>query len=174
MDQIGKGLQSTVLLIARIGLGAILILQGISHWQPSGEGVQRLTLALRRGGRPVREASAPGPPRSSKLVGGIFLVVGALTRIVGAGVVVLSALSISYLSWYKCPAVLAANGSDTGGIEYDVALGLLGTAVLRLRRRRDRGRSAVQAQEAGRRAGGRLALLLELIELHSTAVRTGV
>ena len=65
MDGIGKGLQSTVLLIARIGLGAILILQGISHWQPSGEGVQRLTLAY-VARAPRTPASVPGPPRSSK------------------------------------------------------------------------------------------------------------
>jgi len=125
MDGISKGLQSTSLLIARIGLGAILILQGINHWQPSGEGVQRLALAY-------VAVDAPFPTFGAwattifELVGGIFLVVGALTRIVGAGVVVLSALSISYLSWYKYRAVLAADGSDTGGIEFDVALGLLG------------------------------------------------
>ncbi|HSU37758.1 MAG TPA: DoxX family protein [Propionibacteriaceae bacterium] len=129
MDGIGKGLQSTALLIARIGLGALLILQGISHWQPSGEGVQRLTLAYAAAGAPYASVGA-WTTTIFELVGGIFLVVGALTRFVGAGVVVLSALSISYLSWYKYRAVLAADGSDTGGIEYDVALALLGLLFL--------------------------------------------
>src|SRR6187200_1867028 len=102
MDQIGKGLQSTVLLIARIGLGAILILQGISHWQPSGEGVQRLAVVYVAAGAPYGSLGA-WATTIFEVAGGIFLAVGALTRIVGAGVVVLSALTISYLSWYKFP-----------------------------------------------------------------------
>ncbi len=125
MDGFAKALQSIGLLIARIGLGALLILQGIGHWQPTGEGVQRLADAY-------AAVAAPFPTIGAwsttifELVGGIFLVVGALTRIIGAGVLVLSALTISYLSWYKYPAVLAADGTDTGGIEYAVAVGLLG------------------------------------------------
>ena len=125
MDGFTKGLQSFGLLVARVGLGAIMMVQGLSHWQPSGEGVQRLAGAY-------AAAAAPWPTVAAwattgfLLVGGLFLVVGALTRFVGAGVVVLSALSVSYLSWFKYRALLQAEGADTGGIEYDVALGLLG------------------------------------------------
>lgn len=172
MDQIGKGLQSTVLLIARIGLGAILILQGISHWQPSGEGVQRLTLLYVAAGAPYGSFGA-WATTIFEVAGGIFLAVGALTRIIGAGVVVLSALTISYLSWYKFPAVLAANGSDTGGIEYAVAQGLLGLlffafgggaiAVDRLFKRK---KPAAEPEEASPYSSS--------ASTSSTAIRTGV
>src|SRR3712207_8172239 len=38
-----------------------------------------------------------------ELVGGVFLIVGALTRFVGVGLVVLSVLTISYFSYYAGP-----------------------------------------------------------------------
>jgi putative oxidoreductase len=61
-----------------------------------------------------------------ELIGGVLLIVGALTRFVGAGIVVLSVLSISYFSYYAGPDLLRADGTYNGGYEYDVALGLLG------------------------------------------------
>jgi len=56
----------------------------------------------------------------------MFLIVGALTRFVGVGLVVLSVLTISYFSYYAGPDLLKADGTYNGGYEYDVALGLLG------------------------------------------------
>ena len=61
-----------------------------------------------------------------ELVGGVFLIVGALTRFVGVGLVVLSVLTISYFSYWAGPDLLNADGTYNGGYEYDVALGLLG------------------------------------------------
>src|ERR671916_11175 len=55
---------------------------------------------------------------------------GVLTRFVGVGLVVLSALSISYFSYYRGPDLLKADGTYNGGYEYDVALGLLGQLQL--------------------------------------------
>ncbi len=125
MDAFTKGLQSFGLLIARIGLGALLILQGLSHWQPSGEGVQRLAAVY-------AAANAPWPSIAAwattgfEVIGGLLLLVGALTRFVGGGVVVLAAMNVSYLSWYKYPALLQAAGADTGGIPYQIVVGVLG------------------------------------------------
>ena len=61
-----------------------------------------------------------------ELVGGVFLIVGALTRFVGVGLVVLSVLNISYFNFWVGPDLLKADGTYNGGYEYDVALGLLG------------------------------------------------
>ena len=56
----------------------------------------------------------------------MFLIVGAFTRFVGVGLMVLSVLTISYFSYYAGPDLLKADGTYNGGYEYDVALGLLG------------------------------------------------
>ena len=86
---------------------------------------------------------------------------------------VLSVLSISYFSYWAGPDLLNADGTYNGGYEYDVALGLLGPAVLRLRRRRGVDRSAVPAEEAdGGRAEDDTAYCPQLERLRA-ATRTG-
>ena len=62
-----------------------------------------------------------------ELVGGVLLIVGALTRFVGLGVLIEQILIIAYTNWYKWPpTLLNADGTYKGGYEYNVALGLLG------------------------------------------------
>jgi putative oxidoreductase len=57
----------------------------------------------------------------------VLLIVGALTRIVGLGVVIEQILIIAYTNWYKWPpTLLNADGTYKGGYEYNVAIGLLG------------------------------------------------
>jgi putative oxidoreductase len=118
-------LQSLGLLIARLGVGGILLLHGITHWTGANQGVAQLTSRYAQVGAPYA-GTAAWATIIFELVGGVFLIVGALTRIVGAGLVVLSVLTICYFNFWAGPDLLKADGTYNGGYEYDVALGLLG------------------------------------------------
>ena len=122
MDGFRNGLQSFGLLIARLGLGGILLLHGWLHWRV---GVPRLVETFTSVGAPYAQIAA-WATIIFELVAGIFLIVGALTRVIGAGVVTLSVLNVSYLSYSLGPELVRQDGSYNGGYEYDVALGLLG------------------------------------------------
>ena len=125
MSGFASFLQSLGLLIARLGTGGILLLHGITHWTGANQGVANLTNRYAQVGAPYAEVAA-WATIVFELVGGVFLIVGALTRFVGVGLVVLSVLTISYFSWWAGPDLLNADGTYNGGYEYDVALGLLG------------------------------------------------
>jgi putative oxidoreductase len=125
MSGFASFLQSIGLLIARLGVGGILLLHGITHWTGANQGVANLTTRYAQVGAPYAEVAA-WATIIFELVGGVFLIVGALTRVVGVGVVVLSVLNIAYFSWWAGPDLLNADGTYNGGYEYDVALGLLG------------------------------------------------
>jgi putative oxidoreductase len=116
-------LKSFGLLIARLGLGGILLLHGWTRWNA---GVQRQVDYLTQFRTPYAEVVAWGAI-IFELVGGVLLIVGALTRLVGLGVLIEQILIISYTNWYKWPpTLLNADGTYKGGYEYNVALGLLG------------------------------------------------
>ena len=117
------------LLIARLGLGGILILHGWTRWQGPGQGVQRQVDYLRQFGTPYPEVAAWGAI-VLELVGGIFLVVGALTPLIALAVLVQQVLVIAYTNWYKGPDLLNTDGTYNGGYEYNVALGLLALLLL--------------------------------------------
>ena len=125
MSGFASFLQSLGLLIARLGTGGILLLHGITHWTGANQGVANLTNRYAQVGAPYAEVAAWATIIFG-LVGGVFLIVGALARFVGVGLVVLSVLTISYFSWWAGPDLLNADGTYNGGYEYDVALGLLG------------------------------------------------
>ena len=125
MSGFASFLQSLGLLIARLGTGGILLLHGITHWTGANQGVANLTNRYAQVGAPYADVAA-WATIIFELVGGVFLIVGALTRFVGVGLVVLSVLTISYFSWWAGPDLLNADGTYNGGYEYDVALGLLG------------------------------------------------
>ena len=125
MSGFASFLQSLGLLIARLGVGGILLLHGITHWTGANQGVANLTNRYAQVGAPYAEAAA-WATIIFELVGGVFLIVGALTRFVGVGLVVLSALTISYFSWWSGPDLLNTDGTYNGGYEYDLALALLG------------------------------------------------
>ncbi len=90
-------LQSFGLLIARLGTGGILLLHGITHWTGANQGVAAMRDRYTAVGAPYADVAA-WATIIFELVGGVFLIVGALTRFVGVGLVVLSVLTISYFS----------------------------------------------------------------------------
>jgi putative oxidoreductase len=118
-------LQSFGLLIARLGTGGILLLHGITHWTGANQGVAAMRDRFTEVGAPYPDVAA-WATIIFELVGGVFLIVGVLTRFVGVGLMVLSVLTISYFSYYAGPDLLKSDGTYNGGYEYDVALGLLG------------------------------------------------
>jgi putative oxidoreductase len=116
-------LQNFGLLIARLGLGGILLLHGWTRWNA---GVQEQIDYLTQFRAPYAEVAAWGSI-IFELVGGALLIVGALTRFVGLGVLMEQILIIAYTNWYKWPpTLLNADGTYKGGYEYNVAIGLLG------------------------------------------------
>ena len=125
MSGFASFLQSLGLLIARLGVGGILLLHGITHWTGANQGVAGLTARYAQVGAPSAEVAA-WATIIFELVGGVFLIVGALTRFVGVGLVVMAALTVSYFNYWAGPDLLKADGTYNGGYEYDVALGLLG------------------------------------------------
>ena len=116
-------LQNLGLLIVRLGLGGILLLHGWTRWNA---GVQEQIDYLTQFRTPYAEVAAWGAI-IFELVGGVLLIVGALTRLVGLGVLIEQILIIAYTNWYKWPpTLLNADGTYKGGYEYNVAIGLLG------------------------------------------------
>jgi putative oxidoreductase len=123
MSSFLRFLQNFGLLIARLGLGGILLLHGWIRWDA---GVQKQIDYLTQFRTPYAEVAAWGAVMF-ELVGGVLLIVGALTRLVGLGVLIEQILIIAYTNWYKWPpTLLNADGTYQGGYEYNVALGLLG------------------------------------------------
>ena len=125
MSQFLQFLRSFGLLIARIGVGGIMITHGLTRWRGQGQGIQKQIAYLTQFGTPYPEIAAWGAT-IFELVGGLFLIVGVLTPIVGLGLMIEQALIIAYTSWYKNWFLLNPDGSYNGGFEYNVALGLLG------------------------------------------------
>lgn len=110
------------LLIARIGVGAILVLHAWERWRGTGVG-PHATYLLQFG---VPYASVVSwASLIFEVVGGIFLIVGALTPIVGLGLVIQQVLIICWLKWFHLAAML--RGDDyNNNYELNIALALLG------------------------------------------------
>jgi putative oxidoreductase len=117
------------LLIARLGLGGILILHGWTRWQGPGQGVQKQVEYVTQFGVPSPTVVAWGGI-ILELVGGLLLVVGALTPLVALVILVEQILIIAYTNWYKGPDLLKPDGTYAGGYEYNVALGLIALLLL--------------------------------------------
>ncbi|HET9647670.1 MAG TPA: DoxX family protein [Microlunatus sp.] len=116
------GLRSVALLIARIALGGILIAHGWDRWQ--WRKVPSQIEYLTQYGVPYADWATWGSI-VLELVGGIFLVVGALVPLVALAVVAQQALIIAYISWRRGPWLIDINNTYVGGYEYNVALGSL-------------------------------------------------
>lgn len=110
------------LVLARVGLGGVLILHGWRRWQVQGIGKQ--VEYLKQFGTPFPHYAAWGGTMF-ELIGGVFLVVGALTPLVAAIVVAQQVLTIAWTSWYKGFYLTDSSGAFRGGYEYAVVLGLL-------------------------------------------------
>lgn len=122
-------LRDLALLIARLGLAAILILHGWIRWQGPGQGVQRQIDYLSQFGIPYPAAAAWGAI-TVEIIGGLFLAVGALTPLAALAVLVEQILIIAYTNWYKGPDLLNSDGTYAGGYEYNVALGLIAMLLM--------------------------------------------
>lgn len=107
-----RGLRDLVLLISRVILALILIGRGWRRWQ--GDGLERQIGFLTRYGVPYAEYAAWGSI-ILELVGGVFLLVGALTPLIALGLVVEQALIIAWTKWWKGPWL---NGPGGDGFEY--------------------------------------------------------
>jgi putative oxidoreductase len=114
--------RSFALLVARLGLGGILLLHGAHRYQA---GIPSQITYLAQFSTPYPKIAAYGAT-TFEVVGGIFLILGALTPLVGLGVLIQQVLTIVWTSYYKGPDLLSPDGSYNGGFEYSVALGLLG------------------------------------------------
>ncbi len=110
------------LLLARIALGAILIAHGWRRWQE--QGIRSQIDYLRQFATPYPEAATYGAI-VLELVGGLFLIVGALTPLVALAVLVQQVLTVCYTNWYRGPYLTDAQGNFVGGYEYNVALVVL-------------------------------------------------
>ena len=127
MKQFLQVLRDLALLIGRVGLGGILIAHGWRRWQV--QGIQRQIDYVSQFGTPYPSVVAWGAILL-ELVGGIFLIVGALTPLVALAVLAQQVLTICYTNWFKEPYLLNAQGGYVGGYEYNVALGLLALLFL--------------------------------------------
>ncbi len=118
--------RSFALLVARLGLGGILLLHGALRYR---SGISSQVAYLTQFSTPYPKVAAYGAT-TFEIVGGVFLILGALTPLVGLGVLVQQVLTVVWTSYYKGPQLLNADGTYHGGFEYSVALGLLGLLFL--------------------------------------------
>lgn len=122
-------IRDITLLLVRLGLGGIMIWHGLTRWLFTTEGVPRYTDYL-------SQFSVPYPIYVGwgvtilELVGGIFLVLGALTPLVALLALAQQVLTISYTNYWRGPDLLAPDGSYAGGWEYNVMLALLALVLL--------------------------------------------
>ena len=114
--------RSLGLLIARVALGGILIAHGWDRWQVRG--IQSQVDYLNQFATPHPLYAAWGSI-ILELVGGLFLVAGALTPLVALAVLVEQILIICYTSWYRGPYLISPDNQYVGGYEYNVALAAL-------------------------------------------------
>lgn len=124
MSTFVRFLQDFGLLVARLGVGAMLLLHGWLRWQGEGQGVAKQVEYLTQFGAPYPEVAA-WAAIIFELVGGVFLIVGALTPLVGLGIVVQQVLTIAYTNWFEIVNVASARPYNPA-FELNVTLGLLG------------------------------------------------
>jgi putative oxidoreductase len=122
-------LRDITLLLIRIGLGGIMIWHGLTRWLFTTEGVPRYIDYLSQFNVPYPIYAGWGVT-ILELVGGIFLVLGALTRVVALLALVQQILLISYTNYWRGPDLVDAAGAYVGGWEYNVALGLLALVLV--------------------------------------------
>jgi putative oxidoreductase len=127
MAQLLRVLQDLSLLVARVGLGAMLVMHGWRRWQQ--QGLQQQVDYLTQFGTPYPTVAAWGGVLL-ELAGGAFLIVGALTPLVAVAVLAEQVLIICYTNWYKGPYLLSAQGEYLGGYEHNVSLGLLALVLV--------------------------------------------
>lgn len=122
MSKVLQALRDLALLIARIGLGAIMIVHGWRRWQVMD--IQPQVEYLNQFKTPYPNVAVWGSI-ILELVGGIFMIVGALTPLIALAFLVQQVLIISYTNWYTWDAVFSSTTPYNASLEHNVALGLL-------------------------------------------------
>ena len=112
MSGLVKILQDLALLVARVALGAVLLFRGWRRWTSEG-GMNAQIDYVRQFNTPVPEVMAWGGTLL-EMIGGVFLIFGLLTPLVGVVVVVQQVMIISYTKWFHGPWL------EDGGYEYNV------------------------------------------------------
>ncbi|MGD7789651.1 DoxX family protein [Propionibacteriaceae bacterium Y1700] len=107
-----RGMRHLVLLISRVVLGLILIGRGWHRWQ--ADGLERQTGYLIKYGVPYADQAA-WASIILEIVGGVFLLVGALTPLIALALVIEQSLIIAWTKWWKGPWL---NGPGGDGFEY--------------------------------------------------------
>lgn len=151
--------RGSALLVARLALALILVAHGWDRWQVRG--VRSQVAYLEQFATPYPVYAVWGAILL-ELVGGLLLVVGALTPLVALAVVAEQVLIVAWTNWYRGLYLLSPEGSYVGGWEYNLALGALallltvhgagGTSVDRLFRRRQPAAEEDEVAPAPRRA----------------------
>ncbi|MGI5952631.1 MAG: DoxX family protein [Brooklawnia sp.] len=117
----GTAAQATILLIARLAFGVILVARAWSRWQI--EGVDAQVSRLVEFGIPQAELVAWGTILLEG-IGGVMIALGLLTRLVAALVATQNILVIVFIKWFSGPFL------NAGGYEYNAALAVLGLVFL--------------------------------------------
>ncbi len=100
MSNFLKVLRDLALLIARVALGGVLVLHAWHRWQ--NEGIEAQTAYLTSFGFPWPQYAAWGAI-IGETAAGILLIVGLLTPVAAAGVLVEQVLIICWISWRTFP-----------------------------------------------------------------------
>lgn len=110
-------LRDLALLIARLVLGATLILHGWHRWRV--EGITRSAEIAASQGIPAPQTYVIATT-ITEIAAGVLLVFGLLTPLVGLVIVALSVLDIVFVRWANGPLI------SNGGYEYAAVTGVLG------------------------------------------------
>lgn len=122
-------LRDITLLLIRIGLGGIMIWHGLTRWLFTADGVPKYIDYLSQFGVPFPVYAGWGVT-ILELVGGIFIVLGALTPLVALLALVQQIGLISYTNYWRGPDLVNQAGAYVGGWEYNVTLALLALVLL--------------------------------------------
>jgi len=116
MSRALKVLRDLVLLATRVVVGVVLIVRGWHRWVVTGLDDQ--TTWLRLHGVPNPDIAAL-TATLLELIGGLLLIIGALTPVVGLVIVVEQGLVIAWTKWFRGLSL----AGPYGGFEYNLVLG---------------------------------------------------
>lgn len=122
-------LRDITLLLVRIGLGGLMIWHGLTRWVLTPDGVPKYIDYLTQFGVPYPIYAGWGVT-ILELVGGIFIVLGALTPLVALLALVQQVALISYTNYWRGPDLANQAGVYLGGWDYNVMLALLALVLL--------------------------------------------
>ncbi|HEU5484936.1 MAG TPA: DoxX family protein [Microlunatus sp.] len=129
MNAFSLVLRDITLLLIRLGLGGLMFWHGLTRWLFTADGVPKYIDYLSQFAVPYPIYAGWGVT-ILELVGGIFLILGALTRVIALLALIQQILLISYTNYWRGPDLVDAAGAYLGGWEYNVTLGLLALVLV--------------------------------------------